>query len=575
MIYFRSKKKFLNDKRLFFLCVCFIALGVIITSRLFVLQIVRGGEYRKIASGQHNIYTKILPERGEIYAKAYSSETLYPVAANKTAYLVYVEPSTIQNKTKTASSLAGLLELDEAALLKILFKNDPYEPLAHYVPPATVEKIKALGLIGIGFEEEKKRVYPEKCFGGQVLGFLGYDGDTLGGKYGIEGYFNDDLSGQAGYLAGEKDALGRLIPWKRQDTGEAVDGSDLVLTIDRNVQSYICGAIEKAVEKFDAESGTVIVMEPLTGKILGLCAYPDYDPNNYSKVKDRSVFNIPAIFNQYEPGSIFKPFTMAAAIDSKLVSPETTYEDTGSVYIDPHTIKNSDGKANGTQTMIQVLEKSLNTGVVYVVKLLGAAKFRSYMEKFGFGRLTGVELNKEAMGDVYSLKKRGEIWSATASFGQGITVTPIQILNAFNAIINGGNLMKPFIVDKKIGGDGTQTEIEPQTIRRVISSRSSTLMRGMLASVVENGHGKRAGVAGYYVGGKTGTAQVPKKGGGYEEGKNIGSFVGFAPVDNPAFSMLVRLDNPKGVEWAESSAAPTFGEIAKYLLQYYKIAPER
>ena len=188
--------------------------------------------------------------------------------------------------------------------------------------------------------------------------------------------------------------------------------------------------------------------------------------------------------------------------------------------------------------------------------------------------MTGIELDKEAAGDISSLKKKGEIWPATASFGQGIAITPIQMLNSFNAIINGGNLLRPYIVDKKIS-DGKEKETKPQIIREVISSRSSILMRGMLASVVENGHGKKAGVAGYYVGGKTGTAQVHKKSGGYEEGKSIGSFVGFAPVDNPVFSMLVKLDNPKGVEWAESSAAPVFGEIAKFLLQYYKVAPER
>lgn len=574
MIHFRSRKKFLNDKRLFFLCAFFILLAAIIIMRLFVLQVIRGKEYQKIASGRSNIYSEIEPERGEIYVKEYGSPTLYPIAANKTTYLIYAEPSKIQNKTKTAQSLADYLNLDEKKLLKTLYEDDPYEPIAHYVAAEAADKIKAAGLLGVGMEEEKKRIYPETGFGGQILGFLGYGGNILSGKYGLEGYFDSDLAGKAGYLKGEKDALGRLIPRAGQTTEKAIDGVDLVLTIDRGVQFYICGKIKEAADKFDADSGTVVVMEPSTGKILGLCAYPDYDPNNYNKVKDQSVFNISAIFNQYEPGSIFKPITMAAAIDAKLVSPETTYEDAGSVYIKPHTIKNSDGKANGTQTMMQVLEKSLNTGTVYLAKLLGPAKFREYVEKFGFGKLTGIELDKEAAGDISSLKKKGEIWPATASFGQGIAITPIQMLNSFNAIINGGNLLRPYIVDKKIS-DGKEKETKPQIIREVISSRSSILMRGMLASVVENGHGKKAGVAGYYVGGKTGTAQVHKKSGGYEEGKSIGSFVGFAPVDNPVFSMLVKLDNPKGVEWAESSAAPVFGEIAKFLLQYYKVAPER
>jgi cell division protein FtsI/penicillin-binding protein 2 len=293
-------------------------------------------------------------------------------------------------------------------------------------------------------------------------------------------------------------------------------------------------------------------------------------------VEDQSVFNNPAIFSQYEPGSIFKPITMAIGLDLKLVNPETTYEDTGNVQIGPHTIKNSDLKSNGIQTMTQVLEKSLNTGVVYVVRLVGPQKFREYAEAFGLGSLTGIELDREAMGDTDSLKKRGEIWSATASFGQGIAVTPIQMLNAFNAIANGGRLMKPYIVREFVESSGAEREVQPKAIRQVLSERTSTLLRGMLVNVVENGHGKRAGVAGYYVAGKTGTAQVSKKdGGGYEKDRVIGSFIGFAPADNPVFSMLVKVDNPKTVQWAESSAAPVFGEIAKYLLNYYKVPPER
>ena len=372
----KRKKNFFNDKRLFFLCVCFVLITLIIAMRLFILQIIRGEDYRKMAAGRHNIYAEIQPERGEVYVQEHNSATLYPVAVNKITYLVYAEPSKIQNKTMAAHSLASYLDLDEKELIKTLNKNDPYEPLAHYVPAEIADKIKALGLLGVGFQEEKKRVYPEKGFGGQVLGFLGYNDNVLGGKYGIEGYFDDELFGRSGYLRGEKDALGRLIPRADRRVEKATDGIDLILTIDRGVQFCICGKIKEAVERFGAEGGTVVVMEPSTGKILGLCSYPDYDPNNYSKVKNKNIFNIPAIFNQYEPGSIFKPITMAAAIDAKLVSPETTYEDTGSVFIKPHTIKNSDEKANGTQTMVQVLEKSLNTGAVYLVKLLGAAKFR-------------------------------------------------------------------------------------------------------------------------------------------------------------------------------------------------------
>lgn len=571
-----KKKFFLKDSRLLILFLAFLVVALILVARLFVLQIIRGAKYEDLAAGRHSKYENIYPIRGKIFVKESGSDTLYPVATNKELYLAYVEPVKIQNKTLIARVLAENLGLDELELKKMLFKNDPYQPVAHYVSSEAMQKIKSYNFTGVGFEKETKRIYPEKGFGGQILGFVGKSGNTESGKYGLEGYFDTDLAGKPGYLEGEKDALGSLIPWGKQKEDKAINGSDLILTIDRGVQFFVCGKIKEAIEKYDAESGTVIVMEPKTGKILAMCSAPDYDPNSYNKEKDQSIFNNPAIFNRFEPGSIFKPITMAAGIDDKAVSPESVYEDKGSVYIAPHTIQNSDHKTNGMQTMTEVLEKSLNTGAVYVAQLLGPQKFREYVENFGFGDLTGIELDNEVTSDISSLKKRGEIWSATASFGQGIAVTAIQMVNAFNVIANGGKLMKPYIVDREIDENGVEKITQPMPIRQVISSRTAVLLRGMLANVVENGHGKRAGVAGYYVGGKTGTAQVSKAGGGgYEEGRVIGSFAGFAPADNPAFTMLVSMNNPKAVEWAESSAAPVFGEIAKFLLNYYKVPPER
>ena len=571
----KRKKPFLKDKRLLFLFAVGVLVASIIIIRLFVLQIIRGKMYSNIATGRHNVFAKLQPERGKIFIKEYKTTKTYPVAMNKTTYLVYAEPSKIQNKSRVAKTLANILKLDEGKLKKTLYKNDPYEPIAHYVSRSIMTKIKDSGLKGVGFQEEDRRVYPEKGFGGQILGFVGFDKTKQSGRYGLEGYFDKDLSGLSGYLKGEKDALGRLIPWGSQTVEKAINGADLYLTVERGIQFFVCNKIKEAVKKYEASMGSVIVMNPYTGAILATCSYPDYDPNFYNKEKDQSVFNNPIIFNQYEPGSVFKPVTMAAAIDAGLVSPETTFIDEGSVFIKPHTIKNSDGKRYGLQTMTQVLEKSLNTGVIYIVKLLGPKQFRAYVERFGFGNLTGIELDKEAMGDISSLKKRGEIWSATASYGQGISVTPIQMINAFNVIANGGKLMKPYIVEKIVstGKDGEKV-IKPKIIRQVISSRTSTLLRGMLASVVENGHSKKAGVEGYYVAGKTGTAQISESG-EYAKEKKIATFAGFAPVDRPIFSLLIRLDNPKAAEWASSSAAPVFGEIAKFILNYYKVPSER
>jgi len=249
--------------------------------------------------------------------------------------------------------------------------------------------------------------------------------------------------------------------------------------------------------------------------------------------------------------------------------------DTGVISEAGYTINNSDGKANGEQTMTQVLEKSLNTGVIYVEKLIGNKRFLDYIENFGFGRKSGIDLPGEYAGNIKNLANiKSNIQFFTASYGQGLTVTPLQVLNAYSAIANGGKLMKPQIVEKKIFSDGREEIVEPEIIRRVLKEETANQTKEMLKSVVVNGHGKRAGVLGYSVGGKTGTAQVAKAGSaGYEEGINIGSFAGFAPIENPRFTVIVKIDNPKDVEWAESSAAPAFGEVMKFLLNYYNVKP--
>jgi len=577
-LYKKRNKLSIYDRRLIFVLVFCIFFAFIIIGKLFFLQVLNGKKYSAMASEVHKMESSLKAQRGEIFIREFNTSVRYHIATNKITYRIFIEPSKIQNKQKVVADIAGVLGLDDIKLTEIINKNDPYEPIAQYVSEKIVNDIKKLGLKGIGFEAQIQRFYPEDNFGGQILGFVGFDKDKPAGsgKYGLEGYFDKELTGVDGFIKGEKDASGKPVGLSDQIIKEVINGVDLELTIDRNIQFFICKKISEALIKYDAESGSILVMNPNTGAILGMCSIPDYNPNEYNKIKDQSLFVNPAIFNQYEPGSIMKPITMAAGIDAGVVNPDTTYEDTGSVYIKPYTIKNSDKKANGIQTMTQVLEKSLNTGVVHIVDLLGPDKFREYIERFGFGNLTGIELDSEVGGDISSLKKKGQIWSATASFGQGIAVTSIQMLNAFNVIANGGKLMKPYIVDKKIDGNGVISITEPKTISQTISSRTAILLRGMLTSVVENGHAASAKIPGYYIGGKTGTAQVSKKdGGGYEDDQKITTFVGFAPVDKPRFSVLVKMDNPKKVEWAESSAVPVFADVAKFILNYYEISPER
>lgn len=277
----------------------------------------------------------------------------------------------------------------------------------------------------------------------------------------------------------------------------------------------------------------------------------------------------------YEPGSIFKPLTIAAAVNEKKISAQTTFVDPGEIKIDGYTIKNSDNKAHGTQTMSQVLEESLNTGVIFAKDKIGNKKFLEYVKKFGFGAKTGIEV-AESKGDLGNLSGNIAVNYHTASFGQGINITPIQMVQAFTTLANSGKMMKPFLIASRVSGNGKVQETKPEIVKEVITSQTASEVSAMLVNVVEKGHGKKAAVPGYYVAGKTGTAQVPRRDGrGYEPNNNIGSFIGYAPVEDPKFVMLVRINHPRTVSFAESTAAPAFGKMAQFLLTYYNIPPNR
>jgi len=607
---FKSNK----DNRVSTILAIIFLFNFFILLKLFDLQIINGDHYDDISSNQHDIYRKIVPERGKILMEDHLDRTIYPIAINHKLALVYADPRIIDDPTDTAEKLTEILkplwlkefndildtndsDADNDGLSESIIddglenfidnknkelrerlskKKDPYEVLAKEVPNKELEDILALKNRGIGYVDEDFRYYPEGEILSQVSGFVGYFGDEHRGQYGIEGYFDELLRGKQGSILSEKDGHGRIIMNNDSEVVPAENGVDLILTIDRAVQFRVCMELKNAVESHDADSGMVVVMEPDTGAIIAMCSVPSFDANFYHREKDIGFFNNPIVFNQYEPGSIFKAVTIAAGLDAGKISPSTTYYDTGCINIGVDKICNSDLKSHKIQSMTNVLEESLNTGTIFVLNQVGREKFKEYIEDFGFGVSSGVELKPESVGDIDSLNSRSEIYSATASFGQGISVTPLQMVNAFSVIANGGKLMKPYIVKRMISGDGIEKETKPKEVRRVISRKTAVLLSGMLASAVENGHGGRAGVKGYYVAGKTGTAQIPKKdGSGYEEDETIGSFVGFAPVDNPKFTMLVRIDNPKDVIWAESSAAPLFGKIAKFILDYYQVKPSK
>ena len=549
--------------------------------RLFTLQVLKHSSYVVKATDQQQVDQEIYPKRGEIFLKdRFNTEndsltSFFPIAINKDFYKVYAVPKEIEEKEETAELLAPLLGISSDEIRQRIYKeNDPYEPLKNKVDQDTVDKIKEFDLKGINFDKEPQRYFPSNEMACHLLGFVRQsEGEQGLGQYGIEGSYEKELAGKAGLALIQRDNKGELIPIDKKVIRKAEEGADLILTIDPNIQFFVEKKLKEYIDRYKSTGGTVIIMDIKTGAIKAMANWPEFNPNEYGSVKTINVFINNATQSLYEPGSIFKPITMAAAIDKGVVNPQTTYDDTGKVQVGDRIIENALLRGEGIQTMTQVLEKSLNTGAVFAQQQLGKSAFKEYVEKFGFAEKTGIDLNGEVGGNLSNLKKKGDVEFATASFGQGIAVTPMQLVAAIAAIANDGILMKPYVVDKIIRGDNEEIT-KPQEKRRVISSDAASRITAMLVSAVKNGHTQRAGVVGYLVAAKTGTAQIPDPSTGkYLENETIHSVLGYFPAFDAKFAMITKLDKPIGARFAETTAAQLFGDIAKYILNYYEVAP--
>lgn len=566
--------------RLWILCAVFILGWCVVLGRLAYLQIVSLEYYRQLAATQHGGQAVLAPIRGEIKLQGSTFGEVVTAATTIEKPLVYALPPQIQDVGAAAKLLEPILEISTEDLegkLKELKKR--YIILRKNLSEEQVEKIKALKLAGIGIEGEPTRFYPYGDFLSSTLGFVGFDaesGSEKKGLYGLERALNDTLKGKAGRLAQEKSSVSNAwIFGGRRDFQPSENGETLLLTINLAAQRQVEDVLRKTVEKHGADRGCAIVLDPHTGAIISMASFPSFDPNAYNKANNPGVYNNLCTTGSYEPGSVMKAVTMAAALDSGKVTPDTTYEDTGQVKLDNFTIKNSDGKAHGKRTMTQVLEESLNTGVIFAQNELGDAGFIKAVQDFGFGSKTGVEV-AEAAGDLRNLNTGGPVHFATASFGQGISVTPLQMAVSYAVLANGGRLVKPFLVQSRVDAEGQSHDTQVQLGEPILKPETHSQITGMLVSVVENGHGKRAKVPGFSVAGKTGTAQVAIPGQrGYDPDNTIGTFVGFAPAFNPKFVVLVRIDHPRDVQFAESTAAPAFGEIMRFLLDKWNIVPDR
>ncbi|OPL12002.1 MAG: hypothetical protein AVO34_01950 [Firmicutes bacterium ML8_F2] len=558
-------------------------LGSGVLTRLFFLQILRYDDYHALAQNQHQFLQTLFPQRGEILMQDLSNhqrndENYYsPLAVNKKYQQIYVVPREIdvQEKDNLANELSCLLDLEKDDILNKLNKeDDPYEPLKHKVDREVSEEIDNLNIQGVNSSLETWRHYPNNTLACHLTGFVGMVGETKVGQYGLEGYYQDLLKGKQGFFKGQRDTAGYRIPSLNQKLEPAEDGAVLVLTIDQNIQFKAEKELKEVIERWDAESGTVIIMEPQTGAIRAMASWPVFDPNEYSQVESMGVFLNPSIQKVYEPGSVFKPITMAAGLDSGHISPETVYQDKGQLSLGGGIIKNVDGKVYNQQTMTQVLEKSLNTGAVFVQQKIGEETFKDYVQRFNFNLPTGIDLAGEIGGNISNLYTGREMNLANISFGQGITVTPLGLITALAAIANRGELMHPFIVEKIVYPNGREEVTSPSSVKEVISQKTAENLVKMMVSVVDNGFGKPAKIDGYSIAGKTGTAQVPDfEVGGYSD-ETIHTFVGFAPAFDPEFIILIKLDKPHGIRFASDSVSPVFKELAKYLFNYLEIPPQ-
>lgn len=552
----------------------FFLFGAAIAARVFTLAIVYHKTYMELAARQ-NQFSEILPSRrGNIFFQN-KSGNLILAAFDQPGNTVAISPKSIKEPQPFAGKLSVLINMPQEKILAAFGNpNDPYEILMKNVPDDIALKIQNAKLNGVFLTPQTKRTYPNAVFASSVLGFTNTSTTSQKGLYGIERQYDTVLEGETGFFEGQKDASGFWVALGKRIVNPPRDGSNVVLTIDYNIQMKAENELEILVKKWSAESGSIAVMDPVTGKMLAVASFPSFDPNNYGKEKNYGVFQDPIMESRFELGSVVKPLTMAAGINEHLVTKDTTYVDKGELKFGSYTISNFDNKAHGVQTMTQVLEQSLNTGAVFVEQLLGKEKLKQYFNAYGLGEKTGVNLPNEVTGDINNLNSGRDINYATASFGQGIALSPIALMDAIAALANGGEMMKPYIVEKIIDGSDNEFLTKPEARRRIVSKETADTITQMLVSAVQNGAESKAGVKGYFIAGKTGTAQVPNhETGGYYTDRVIHTFVGWGPAFHPRFFIYIQLNRPQGVKFSSSSIPPTFHNLTEFILNYYEIPP--
>jgi cell division protein FtsI/penicillin-binding protein 2 len=501
------------------------------------------------------------------------------------AWQVYANPHQLNTSASDiATKLAPIfidgsagpndLQTEEARLQVLLSKNVSWVSLKQKVDDATKNNIAALSIQGIGFDTQEASYYPEASAAAQLLGFVGKDsGGADIGYFGLEGYYDLPLSGKPGFVGGEKDALGAPILLGGTTQVSAIPGVNLVTTVDKRIQTVAETELANGIQKYGAKGGSVTIMDPASGDILAMASLPSYDPANYSQYND-TLFKNPVISDSFEPGSIFKVLIMASALDANVVNPDTQCDIcNGPLKVDKYLIKTWNDVYHPGSTMTDIIVNSDNVGMSFVGQKLGADTLYEYLNKFGIGSLTGIDLQGEMAPKLRDKGTWNDVDLATASFGQGVAVTGIEMVRAVAAIANGGYLVTPKVVDS-IQGDGWEEKVKTDPPVRIISSQAAEETTQMMVDAANLGEAKWTRIPGFDIAGKTGTAQIPVAG-HYDPVNTNHSFIGFAPAVNPKFVMLVTLNSPTSSPWAAETAAPLWYGIAKELFPYLGIQPSQ
>jgi cell division protein FtsI (penicillin-binding protein 3) len=555
--------------RMRFVALLFTVFFACTVGRAFYLQVLQKERLVKLAEKQHQRIVALTPGRGAIYDRNSA-----PFAVSIEMDSCYAETRNLENLPDAAAKLAPLLGYDSRALEAKLKGARNFVWLSRRMAPELAQKVRQLDLEGIGFVKESKRFYPNSEVAAHVIGFTGMD---PGGLEGVEKRYDSTILGNVGYLVTERDALGRDIHLKKgSESKSGSKGSNVVLTLDKNVQYIAEKELANAVEKNGAKAGIAIVMEPDTGRVLAMANYPTFNPNSYFKYPPAALRNR-AISDSFEPGSTFKIFLIASALESKAIRAGDSFDcENGSYRMSGRTIH--DTHKYGALTVPQILKYSSNIGSAKIGSRLGPERLYAALTGFGFGAKSEIDLPGEAPGMLRHQSKWYGIDLATISFGQGVTTTALQLTSAVSAVANGGNLMKPYLVERITDDSGTVLqEFGPQLKRRVISPQTAKTVARMMEGVTdEGGTGTGAAVEGYRVAGKTGTAQkVDAATRGYSADKRTASFVGFVPLEKPRLTILVVIDEPTTSSYGGVVAAPAFSAIAQQTLCYLNVPLEK